>query len=44
MLDVADGRVELSFRRVPFDVAAYRAIIAASGTPHAAALLAQYGA
>lgn len=42
VLDIADGRVELSFRRVPFDVAAYRTIIAASGTPHAAALLAQY--
>ena len=42
VLDIAGGRVDLSFRRVPFDVAAYRTIIAASGTPHAAALLAQY--
>jgi len=44
VLDIADSRVELAFRRVPFDVAAYRTIIAASGTPHAAALLAQYDA
>jgi predicted phosphodiesterase len=44
VLDIADGRVELAFRRVPFDVAAYRQIIAASGTPHATALLAQYDA
>ena len=44
VLDIAAGRVELAFRRVPFDVAAYRQIIAASGTPHAAALLAQYDA
>ena len=44
VLDLADGRVELAFRRVPFDVAAYREIIAASGTPHATALLAQYDA
>ncbi len=42
VLDIADGRVDLSFRRVPFDVAAHRAIIAASGTPHAVTLLAQY--
>jgi predicted phosphodiesterase len=42
VLDIVDGRVELSFRRVPFDVAAYRQIIAASGTPYAADLLAQY--
>lgn len=42
ILDIADGRVELSFRRVPFDAAAYRAIIHASGTPYAADLAAQY--
>jgi predicted phosphodiesterase len=42
ILDIAAGRVELSFRRVPFDVAAYRAIIAASGTPYADDLAAQY--
>jgi len=42
ILDIADGRVELSFRRVPFDAAAYRAIIHASGTPYAADLGAQY--
>lgn len=43
ILDIAEGRVELAFRRVPFDVAAYRAIIGASGTPYAADLAAQYG-
>ncbi|HEY8599021.1 MAG TPA: metallophosphoesterase family protein [Thermomicrobiales bacterium] len=42
ILDVAEGRVELSFRRIPFDVAAYRAIIHASDAPHAADLAAQY--
>ena len=42
ILDITDGRVELAFRRVPFDVAAYRAIIGTSGTPYAADLAAQY--
>lgn len=42
ILDIAAGRVELSFRRVPFDIVAYRTIIGASGTPYAADLAAQY--
>ncbi len=41
-LDSDDGRIALTFHRVPFDLTAYRAIIRDSGTPHAAYTLAQY--
>lgn len=37
-----DGHLALEFRRVPFDTAAYRRIIAASGIPFAATVAARY--
>lgn len=42
LLDWADGDVALTFRRVPFDVAAYRAAIRASGMPYTDEVLARY--
>lgn len=42
LLDADGGTVGLTFRRVPFDVAAYRGVIRGSGTPHAAHMIAQY--
>ena len=40
--DSDNGRIALTFHRVPFDLTAYRTIIRESGTPHTAYLLAQY--
>lgn len=38
----SDGNLGVAFRRVPFDVAAYREVIAASGMPHVEAMHARY--
>src|SRR5262249_31638538 len=35
VLTIADGRLSVDLRRTPFDVAALRQLIAASGMPHA---------
>jgi len=43
VLTVHGQRIGLEFRRVPFDVAAYRQVILASGSPHAETAAARYG-
>lgn len=42
VLSVAHGRVELAFRRVPYDIPTLIAVYRASGRPHAEDLIAQY--
>ena len=41
---IEDGRIEIAFRRVPFDRGTVLVAIAASGIPHADSLAAQWRA